>query len=516
MLSVRSRPNESTALLGGPKSHNSGRVWVLLTLIVACGLFLRTYDLALNSLWLDELYSLKMATVTDLSAWRGDAHPPLYYLLLKGWVSFSAGDWWVRFLSVVFGTATIPVVYLISAKIFSRRAGLAASSLMAILSLHVAYSQEARMYTVLVFFFALGLLGVAQAALKNRKSGWVLMFCGSIGAAYSHGIGPLYSALILCFYPVMAWVHGRRPNWIFWLTTCVIVAVLYVPWALNLMQLTQSGQMVFWEKQPSWTRLLTHIQELGLADIPALSSVLNNYLSLQLPETPKFLWQIPIVIGVALIVLLRHDRKLLLSLMALYLVPILVVFLVSLARTPIYGARIILPACLPLVIVLGAAVDLKRPFVRIGYIIFWFTATLLLIGSFYYLRYHPAKEQWREALAYISESAQAEDAIIFNVDGPSMFILDRYGSSLKSKSVEIRAYTQHTEACGGTVKNCLDGMVSTLASTGEYWFVNSHEEFVAGAASIKDWKLERMKCESPKIFIGLTLDKCRAAGPASD
>lgn len=237
MVSAPSPPAEVNAAPVGRKDHGRGRPWVLLTLIVVCGLILRTIDLTLNSLWLDELYSLRAATIADLSALRADSHPPLYYLLLKGWITFSATDWWVRFLSVVFGAATIAVVYFISTRMFSRRVALASSLLMAIMSLHIAYSQEARMYTVLVFFFSMGLLGVAHAALDDSKKGWVLMFFGAVCTAYSHGIGPLYSALILFFYPALVWVRGRKPNWALWIVLCVAVALLYVPWALNLSRL---------------------------------------------------------------------------------------------------------------------------------------------------------------------------------------------------------------------------------------------------------------------------------------
>lgn len=493
-----------------PKRHVWSVPALLLAAIVACGLHLRTADLGLHSLWLDELYSVRMATTGRVSAWLADAHPPLYYLLLKGWAGFATSDWWMRFLSVVLGTATIPVVYLIAVRLFSRRAGLAAALLMATLSLHIAYSQEARMYTALVFFFAVGLLGAVQASAEASRSGWLLLFFGALCTAYSHGIGPLYSAVLLGFYVAMAWAKGRRPAWNLWIVACAALAVLYAPWALNLSQLTQSGQMVFWEKTPTWSRLWIHIQELTLGDVPPLSAVLANQFSLKVPETPGWLWQLPIMITLIMTLSLRQDRKVLLSLMAVYLLPVLVIFLVSLVRAPIYGVRVTLPVCVPLVLLLGATMDLPRPFARLGYLLFTVVVVLFSIGTFYDRRYNAPKEEWREALAYLSESVGREDLLVFNVDGPSRFIVSRYGEGLVEKGVAIKILADEMKVCDRNADACLDDSVLRSGSGVRYWFVNSHEEFVLSAPSIAQWKLGRMSCTVPRSFVGLTVESCRA------
>ena len=95
--------------------------WLVL-LITLVGGFLRVLLLGAKGMWLDETFSVWLANQTlgemMQSIVRIDQHPPLYYLLLHGWVAF-VGDtaYYARLLSALIGTATIPVLYLIGKRI---------------------------------------------------------------------------------------------------------------------------------------------------------------------------------------------------------------------------------------------------------------------------------------------------------------------------------------------------------------------------------------------------------------
>lgn len=106
-----------------------------------------------QSLWLDEATSALVAkmSIYDISTkfLPGDFHPPLYYLLLKYWSNiFGTSEVALRTPSIIFGVATIYLVYLIGKKIFNKNIGLLSSLLLATSGLHVYYSQEARMYSL--------------------------------------------------------------------------------------------------------------------------------------------------------------------------------------------------------------------------------------------------------------------------------------------------------------------------------------------------------------------------------
>ena len=90
-----------------------------------------------------------------------DIHPPLYYALLHGWTAIlGTGPAALRLLSVVVGVLTIPLLYLVARRMFTRRVALLATFLLTISPLHVYYSQEVRMYG-LVALLSVGILAAA-------------------------------------------------------------------------------------------------------------------------------------------------------------------------------------------------------------------------------------------------------------------------------------------------------------------------------------------------------------------
>ena len=89
--------------------------------------------------------------------------PPLYHLLLAGWRRLAGdGDYALRLLSVLLGTAAIPATYLLGRTLFGRRAALVAALLATVAPLYVGYAQEAAMYAL----FALLALGAALAQVR--------------------------------------------------------------------------------------------------------------------------------------------------------------------------------------------------------------------------------------------------------------------------------------------------------------------------------------------------------------
>ena len=129
--------------------------WVVLIITLTGGL-LRVFILANKGMWLDETFSVWLAnhSVGDMLQWivRIDQHPPLYYLLLHYWVALN-GDtpYQVRLLSALFGTATIPVVYLIGKRMSGVVMGFVAALLLALSLFNIYFAQETRMYTLLTF-----------------------------------------------------------------------------------------------------------------------------------------------------------------------------------------------------------------------------------------------------------------------------------------------------------------------------------------------------------------------------
>src|SRR4051794_37833293 len=133
-----------------------------------------------SDLWADEALSVNIAKLPldDLmSALRHDGAPPLYYLLLHGWMRvFGSGPAAVRAMSGVAGTLTLVPMWFIGRRLDDRRRRLAlapadspdvvawsALLLLALSPFAIRYSTEARMYALVMLFVALGYLAVVRA-----------------------------------------------------------------------------------------------------------------------------------------------------------------------------------------------------------------------------------------------------------------------------------------------------------------------------------------------------------------
>ena len=131
--------------------------WVVVVSTALIGAILRvTYALS-GGLWRDEAQALGIAAIPSAGEMirflaAHESHPPLYYLILRGWVSVLGGsDVSALALSLVFGVALIPAVYLVTAAIHSPRAGVLASVLSSVHPGLIQYSGSVRPYSLLSF-----------------------------------------------------------------------------------------------------------------------------------------------------------------------------------------------------------------------------------------------------------------------------------------------------------------------------------------------------------------------------
>lgn len=105
-----------------------------------------------QSLWLDEATTALVAqmNLTDFFGkfMLADFHPPLYYLVIHYWTYiFGTSEVVLRLPSVIFGTLTVYLVYLV-ARETKQKWPIVPALFLATSGLHVYYSQEARMYSL--------------------------------------------------------------------------------------------------------------------------------------------------------------------------------------------------------------------------------------------------------------------------------------------------------------------------------------------------------------------------------
>ncbi|HJX39241.1 MAG TPA: glycosyltransferase family 39 protein, partial [Anaerolineae bacterium] len=211
--------------------------WV--TALVLVAFVLRTARLDFQPLWWDEGWTVYFATA-DIPAMVArtaiDIHPPFYYLLLHFWVlitGVSATS--VRLFSVMAGTLSVPLVYVVGRRLIGQTAGLIAALVMALAPFHVYYSQEARMYA-LVTLLVLASVYVFLSLLERHRLGvsswryWVLYVSLAAMAMYTQ----YYAAFIVLALSVFIILRfgrfgGMLPRWA---AAHALLLVLYLPWLL--------------------------------------------------------------------------------------------------------------------------------------------------------------------------------------------------------------------------------------------------------------------------------------------
>jgi hypothetical protein len=152
-------------------------------------------------------------------------NPPLYFIL--AWLSAKLGDPLVtlRLPTLLFGTATVPVVYLLGRETVGRRAGAVGAAIVGLGPFTTFYGVEARPYATMAFFVALSTLAVVRALRTGASAWWAAYAVAVAGAAYSH-----YTAIFAL---------AVQAGWSLWtgrarlraaLIANVAAVALYLPW----------------------------------------------------------------------------------------------------------------------------------------------------------------------------------------------------------------------------------------------------------------------------------------------
>ena len=163
------------------------QVLLILTLL---GAFLRLFQLGTASLWLDEASTLTFARQSLAQIWgslsSGEFNPPLFYWLEHTMLTFGESEAVLRLIPAILGILTIPVFYLIGVEILDRNTGILASALLAFSPFQVFYSQEARAYAPMLFFFSLAFYFFLRLLRSWGRRDAILFGIFSAAAFWTH------------------------------------------------------------------------------------------------------------------------------------------------------------------------------------------------------------------------------------------------------------------------------------------------------------------------------------------
>lgn len=203
---------------------------LLVIVLIGAGLRFIALDAALSH---DEWYTLDLVardTFQDMNAqMHADVHLPFYFYLVKAFSAVAGvSDVSLRILSVLLGVAGIVAFGSFTRNNFGDTIAILASSILAVSVFHVAYSQVARMYS-LMFLLAVISLSAFFDVIYSRKPPFVLWAAANVALLYTHA----FAAFFVLFEAItLFWLRGkiRNPNKV--LNIIFIFCVMAVPFGL--------------------------------------------------------------------------------------------------------------------------------------------------------------------------------------------------------------------------------------------------------------------------------------------
>jgi len=248
----------------------SDRTAGTLLAILAVATLARVVGVTRWSLWLDEIYSASLRTQEPLAQLLYvpyDPHPPLYFLLMRGWTAvWGTGPVAVRSLSVLLSVATVLGMFVLGRALFDVDTGLIAAAFFALSTTQIHFGRTARMYPLFALLTVASLYYFARLPAERRGTDLLyvgsrtdLLYVGStVALLYTHVFGVF---VVLGEHLAMGARRGfvRQIEWRRWLGVSAAVGVLFLPWTLLLAEQvlallgggTGGGVSIGWIPEPS-------------------------------------------------------------------------------------------------------------------------------------------------------------------------------------------------------------------------------------------------------------------------
>jgi mannosyltransferase len=232
---------------------------------------LRSYHLNFQSFWVDEIHTMDtVGAERNLQSMIENSkadQPPAYFIILYYWLKvFSYDEFYARLLSVVFGVAGIASVFFLGKEIQNKETGLIASFITSINFFHIAYSQDARFYSLLFLASTLSYLFYLRSYLTRKTSDFILYCICTTILLYTHyyGLVVIASQGIIFIFISIAF---RMP--LAFVTKAIVAAatciVLFIPWIPQILKDNSIGS--FWIIQVSPDFLIRYFYDYFNKDI---------------------------------------------------------------------------------------------------------------------------------------------------------------------------------------------------------------------------------------------------------
>lgn len=235
-----------------------------LFVLICLAILLRFYQISFNSLWNDELTVWHVTQIRPFLAMleyhlATDLNPPAYWILQYPFTFFlPQNEFGVRFLAAIFGVLTIPAVFYWAKSLFNSKVAWTASLLAVFSYQGIYFSQEARAYSMMVFFGTLtSWMWFEIFYYEHRAAHWkkVALLISCIALAYSHYFGTMMVGIQGLFAAYYAW---KKKRWWDWFATYPLSGLMFLPWLPVI--ISQLRPINVWMSPPEFKDTYSYIK----------------------------------------------------------------------------------------------------------------------------------------------------------------------------------------------------------------------------------------------------------------
>jgi len=281
--------------------------------ILIASAVLRLVFLGSKSVWSDEAFVALVAQMKwpDIFTYLrlADTHPPLYYLVMKTWITLAGGsEVALRIPSVFFSLISVVLTYALMRQVSAERVSLVSALLVGTAPLEIWSGQMARMYALLGALTLGATLALVRSVQRQRWQLWAAYAVAATLMVYTHDL----AFLVLAAHGLWV-VRYERRHLGRWLAVIGAVMVFYAPWSSSLWyQITHAPS---WFLGPPYSDRPAYAKISDLFGLFAFGGYLFGMPSYFFSDTPltsleQLLLLLPflIVLGFG-IVLLSDDRR---------------------------------------------------------------------------------------------------------------------------------------------------------------------------------------------------------------
>ncbi len=207
---------------------------------LAAAAILRLYGLSANDLWADELFSWRLTQLgfTELLASLGaDIHPPLYFILLKIFVSlFGDSLTSLRLFQALPSIATVGLTFVFARARVDRPTATIAAAIVLLSPASIYYAHQVRAYALCEMMGVVVVVAMLRYCKTRRPIDLAAFGLAAAALNYLHFIGPFFLAGVFALAAYLA-ATGRiaRPAFLAVVLALALAGAALAPWLLYLL-----------------------------------------------------------------------------------------------------------------------------------------------------------------------------------------------------------------------------------------------------------------------------------------